>query len=117
MKFFCWTFTFVLIFVLGVIGESKLRQSKLTEIEVLGAPLEGVEASAHSIPDFLWIGRSWWVEIDTAVPLRLHLDEWVGRIPKGQHRIYSNHDHTNTGDHGAKDFWGYPGRILFELEE
>jgi len=30
------------------------------------------------------------------------------QIPTGKHRLYSNHDNTNTGDFGGTQFWGFP---------
>ncbi len=43
------------------------------------------------------------------------LDGLTYDIPQGSHKIYSNHDHTNTGQFGSQDFWGYPEKTEEEV--
>ena len=99
------------IFVCAVIGEAWIRGTQIAELSIAGPPIEGTEISGAYMPDFLWAGRAWWIEIKTDKPLLLNLDEWSGRIPVGVHKVYSNHDQTNTGQYGDGEFWGFPESV------
>jgi hypothetical protein len=99
------------VFVCAVIGDAWIRATQIAELSIAGAPIQGAEISGASMPDFLWTGRAWWIEVDTDKPLLLTLDDWTCRIPVGVHHVYSNHDHTNTGQYGDRDFWGFPETV------
>jgi hypothetical protein len=98
-------------FVCAVIGDAWIRRTQTAELSIAGTSVKGAEISGAYVPDFLWAGRAWWIEIDTDRPLLLSLDEWSGRIPVGVHKVYSNHDSTNTGQYGDGDFWGFPQSV------
>lgn len=101
---------FVLL-LCAALGDARIRRMQVSELAIVGLPIEGAEVSGAHSPDFLWVGRAWWIEIDTTKPLLLTLDDWCGRIPVGVHKVFSNHDHTNTGQYGDKDFWGFPKSV------
>ena len=100
-----------MFFVCAVLGDAWIRGTQTAELSIAGTPVDGADISGAYMPDFLWAGRAWWIDIDTDRPLLLTLDEWTGRIPVGVHRVYSNHDHTNTGQYGDGDFWGFPESV------
>lgn len=101
----------LLFLVCTVTGDAWIRGTQTSELSIAGTPVDGAEISGAYMPDFLWAGRAWWIEIDTDKPLLLSLDEWSGRIPVGVHKVYSNHDTTNTGQYGGRDFWGFPKSV------
>lgn len=101
----------IVLFVCAVKIDVRTRRARAAPMTIAGVPITGVEISGEHMPDFLWQGRAWWIEIDTDRPLLLTLDEWTGRIPVGIHRVYSNHDHTNTHDYGDTQFWGFPKTV------
>jgi hypothetical protein len=111
--------TKTLVFIAIVIGlffgaavtETWVRRTQVAELAIAGVPIEGVNISGAYMPDFLWQGRVWWINIDTDKPLVLTLDGWSGQIPVGVHKVYSNHDHTNTGTYGDRQFWGFPQTV------
>lgn len=76
-----------------------------------GLPVNNASVTGTWTPDFLWAGKAWRLEIQSDDDLELSLDGKVYIIPKGSHEIYSNHDHTNTGQFGSQKFWGYPETI------
>ncbi len=76
-----------------------------------GLPINNSSVTGTWMPDFLWAGKAWTIVIQSDAYLELTLDGRVYIIPKGSHEIYSNHNHTNTGQFGNREFWGYPGRI------
>jgi hypothetical protein len=99
------------LFVCAVVGDAWIRATQTVELTIAGSPISGAVFSGAYKPDFLWTGRAWWIEVDTDRPLLLTLDDWTGRIPVGNHVIHTNHDHTNTGLYGDRDFWGFPESI------
>ena len=57
------------------------------------------------------MGKAWSIEVCSDEGIELTLDGRIYLIPKGSHTVYSNHDHTNTGEFGAKEFWGCPKKV------
>ncbi len=102
------------LFITAAFGETWLRQTHTTALPINGLPIDGVKASATHTPDFLWQGDAWWIEIETDKPLLLRLDNWSGHIPAGSHKVYSNHDHTNTGQYGGQQSWGLPETVIVQ---
>jgi hypothetical protein len=96
------------VFVFAVIGESSIRSRYGGSMSIDGLPVNDACVNGTWIPDFLWVGKAWKLEIQSNEDLELNLDGKVYTIPKGSHEIYSNHDHTNTGKFGKQEFWGYP---------
>jgi hypothetical protein len=91
--------------------EAALRANQGGSLLIDGLPIEHARVTGKWQPDFLWVGKAWWIDIESEVPLRLRLDEWQGEIPKGTHKIYSNHDGTNTGAFGDTAFSGFPKKV------
>jgi hypothetical protein len=104
----------VLILALGL-AEEGIRSTQREDMPVHGLPLPDVQITAMQQPDFLWAGKAWWINVETRVPLVIHLDDWKGEVPPGRHRIFSNHDYTNTGNYGNAPFWGKPREASVSL--
>lgn len=73
-----------------------------------GPPIPNASVSGAWHPDFLWTGKAWSINIVSDNALELRLDDRKYLIPRGTHTVYSNHDHTNTGQFGSQEFWDYP---------
>jgi hypothetical protein len=99
------------IFVFAVFVESGIRSRYGSPMSIDGLPINNSSVTGTWLPDFLWAGKAWRLEIQTDDDLELKLDDKVYIIPKGSHVIYSNHDHTNTGKFGGQEFWGYPEKV------
>ena len=99
------------IFLFAVFVESGIRSVYGGPMSIDGLPLNNSSVTGTWMPDFLWAGKAWRLEIQTDDDLELKLDDKVYIIPKGSHEVYSNHDHTNTGKFGGQEFWGYPEKV------
>ena len=96
------------LFVFAVFVESSIRSRYERPMSIDGLPIKNASVTGTWMPDFLWAGKAWRLEIQSEDDLELILDDKVYIVPKGSHEIYSNHDHTNTGQFGSQEFWGYP---------
>ena len=108
----------ILIFITAISAmliEHRIRAGQRSSLEISGLPIEGATVKGNHIPDFGWVGRAWWIDIDTEKPLLLRIDDWVGQIPPGSHKIFSNHDATNRADYGEGKILGLPKSILVEV--
>jgi len=103
------------LFFVAVIAEISIRSRYGGAMTVHGLPINNVSVTGSWIPDFLWSGKAWHLKIQTDDDLELSLDDKIYIIPKGAHVVYSNHDHTNTGQFGEQDFWGYPEKVEVRL--
>ncbi len=101
----------VAVFVFAVFVESSIRSRYEGSMSIDGLPGNNASATGTWMPDFLWAGKAWKLEIQSDDDLELSLDGKDYIIPKGSHEIYSNHDHTNTGQFGSQEFWGYPEKV------
>lgn len=99
------------IFVLAVFVESSIRSRYAGPMSINGLPINNASVTGTWMPDYLWAGKAWKIAVQSDDGLELSLDGSVYIIPKGSHEIYSNHDHTNTGQFGSQEFWGYPDKI------
>ena len=99
------------LFVSTVFVESSIRSCYAQPMTIGGLPIKNASVTGTWMPDFLWAGKAWRLEIKSEDDLELSLDDKVYIIPKGSHEIYSNHDHTNTGKFGSQEFWGYPVKV------
>lgn len=104
----------VIVVIMAIMAEAWLRQRHSEPLALEGLPIAGAVVSGFHMPDFLWSGRAWWIEIETQEDLILELDDWSGEIPAGTHTIFSNHDATNTGEYGSRDFWGFPNSLRIQ---
>ncbi len=96
------------IFTLLIFVEPNIRGHYGGPMSIDGLPISNTNVAGAWIPDFLWAGKAWKLEIQSSIDLKLSLDDKDYIIPKGSHIIYSNHDRTNTGQFGNQEFWGYP---------
>ncbi len=104
--------------VLGVIfGEEVIRAFQKEQMPVEGLPIKGVTVTSTWKPDFLWSGKAWLMTIQTDRILELQINHWSGEVPIGEHKIFGNHDRTNTDDYGAREFWGTPKTIRFSEKQ
>jgi len=85
------------------------------KIPIEGLPIPNVKAEASWSTHTFFEGKGWTINIETDKSLNLFLDDWEGVIPPVTHRIFSNIDHTNTGDYGHVDVWYLPK--IIELQE
>ncbi|MEO0530893.1 MAG: hypothetical protein AAF266_10025 [Planctomycetota bacterium] len=100
------------IFLVSIlVADAMVRISAGGAMPINGPPLDGTKVNGQWHPDFLWAGKAWQIEIETTQRVRLSLDDKDYVIPKGAHTLYSNHDHTNTGEYGDGNFWGYPANV------
>lgn len=99
------------IFALAVLVESSIRSRYGGPMSINGLPVNNASVTGTWMPDFLWAGKAWKIVIQSDDDLELSLDGRAYIIPKGSHEIYLNHDHTNTGQFGSQEFWGYPDEI------
>ncbi len=80
-------------------------------MKIQGLPIHNAVVTGDWHPDFLWMGTAWVIHVGSDEGLELILDDRIYRVPQGLHTIFSNHDHTNTGEFGNKEFWGYPKKV------
>jgi hypothetical protein len=95
----------------AVILDATARNHFGGSMKIDGLPISNVSVTGTWKPDFLWMGKAWGIKIQSDEVLELKLDGRAYVIPKGSHTIYSNHDHTNTGEFGNEAFWGYPKNV------
>jgi len=101
----------VAVLVFGAIAEAFVRSQCGGPMMIAGLPITGAQIEGTWQPDFLWFGRSWRIHVQCESPLEIVMDGKHYIVPVGSHVLYSHHDHTNTGQFGADEFWGYPKRI------
>jgi len=101
----------VSLFVFAIFVESSIRSRYGGHMSIDGLPVNNARVTGTWTPDFFWVGKAWTIEVQSDEDLELSLDGRVYVIPQGSHKIYSNHDHTNTGQFGSQEFWGNPERI------
>ncbi len=108
----------IVVFLASAVGvDAMLRNYFGGPMKIDDLPISNVSVNGTWKPDFLWMGKAWRIEIQSDEALELKLDDRTYVIPKGSHAVYSNHDHTNTGEFGAEAFWGYPSRVEIRLFE
>lgn len=98
------------------LADEGIRSIQRETMPVNGLPLPNIKVTAMRKPDFLWAGTAWWIDIETDTPLIIQLDDWQGKVPAGRHKIFSNHDSTNTGEFGKARFWREPKEIKVSID-
>ncbi|MDB5341226.1 MAG: hypothetical protein JWN70_6845 [Planctomycetaceae bacterium] len=94
-----WLLAVTLLFVLAVFLEIYPRSLAARSIPVEFKTPVRAKVSAGFMPDFLWSGEAWWVEVESNEPVLIDFDgKWSATIPPGDHRVYGNHDNNNTRD-------------------
>jgi|GEM_PF-1530820 len=99
------------IFVFAVFVESSIRNRYAGPMSINGLPINNASVTGMWMQDFLWADKAWKIAVQSDDGLELRLDGSVYIIPKGSREIYSNHDHTNTGQFGSQEFCGYTNEI------
>ena len=89
----------ILLFIVAVVSESAIRvlqQQNLTfEIE----NSENLVVTGVSMPDFLFSGTAWWLDINTDRPVILEINNlYQCSFPAGITRLHYNHDTTNISE-------------------
>ena len=90
----------ILLFIVAVVSESAIRvlqQQNLTfEIE----NSENLVVTGVSMPDFLFSGNAWWLDINTDRPVILEINNlYQCSFPAGITRHHYNHDTTNISEY------------------
>ena len=90
----------ILLFIVAVVSESAIRvlqQQNLTfEIE----NSENLVVTGVSMPDFLFSGNAWWLDINTDRPVILEINNlYQCSFPAGITRLHYNHDTTNISEY------------------
>ena len=90
----------ILLFIVAVVSESAIRvlqQQNLTfEIE----NSENLVVTGVSMPDFLFSGTAWWLDINTDRPVILEINNlYLCSFPAGTTRLHYNHDTTNISEY------------------
>ncbi|MGL4229872.1 MAG: hypothetical protein ACRDAM_01045 [Casimicrobium sp.] len=104
-------FLVAVFFAFVIVLDATLRNRFGGPMTIDGLPISNASVTGAWNPDFLWLGRAWSIKVQSDEALELKLDGRTYVIPKGSHTVYSNHDHTNTGEFGAQAFWGYPNNV------
>ena len=103
----------ILLFIVAVVSESAIRvlqQQNLTfEIE----NSENLVVTGVSMPDFLFSGTAWWLDINTDRPVILEINNlYQCSFPAGTTRLHYNHDTTNISEY-TDDL--YNGNLPFNI--
>lgn len=90
----------ILLFIVAVVSESAIRvlqQQNLTfEIE----NSENLVVTGVSMPDFLFSGTAWWLDINTDRPVIQEINNlYQCSFPAGITRLHYNHDTTNISEY------------------
>jgi hypothetical protein len=104
-------FLIIVVLVFAISIDEMLRNHFGGSMKIDGVPISNVSVAGAWKPDFLWEGKAWRIELRSDVDVELKLDGRAYVIPKGSHTVYSNHDHTNTGEFGNEAFWAYPKNV------
>jgi len=68
--------------------------------------------AAHVRSDFFWIGKAWFVSINSEEPVSVDFDgRWKASVPTGKHTIYDNHDVNNTTEYSTTRWSEAPAAI------
>ena len=103
----------ILLFIVAVVSESAIRvlqQQNLTfEIE----NSENLVVTGVSMPDFLFSGTAWWLDINTDRPVILEINNlYQCSFPAGITRLHYNHDTTNISEYTDDP---YNGNLLLNI--
>lgn len=91
----------VIIFLGPILGEAFIRSMSRETQTIHLKQIPEAKVTLTTMPDFLWMGTSWWIETNSASPLILNLEPHQSAIiPKGSHTIHCNHDNSNLSNYG-----------------
>ena len=91
------------------IGEAWIRSLARKPIVFVFQDNLKVAAEGYVVPDFLWLGKAWWVDVSSDTPITLDFDRrWTANTPVGKHQIRHSHDGNNTTDYSKARWWEAP---------
>ncbi len=104
---------FCILFLAATFIEVSLRARGKESILVENFAIPHAKVTAERMPDFLWVGTEWWINIDSPIPLELELDSIATAIiPSGVHNISMDHDYNNLSDYGLNFRGDFPSKII-----
>ena len=82
--------------------EGYLRSLTKEEIPIVVNDKIDVYASAYKKKDFLWLGYSWSIKVNSKKITKSILNsEWTAILDEGENVIYYNHDSSNTDQYST----------------
>ena len=85
-----------------VLIEGYLRSLTKEEIPIVVNDKIDVYASAYKKKDFLWLGYSWSIKVNSKKITKSILNsEWTAILDEGENVIYYNHDSSNTDQYST----------------
>ena len=89
----------ILLFIVAVVSESAIRVQQQQNLTFEIENSENLVVTGVSMPDFLFSGTAWWLDINTDRPVILEINNlYQCSFPAGITRLHYNHDTTNISE-------------------
>ena len=89
----------ILLFIVAVVSESAIRVLQQQNLTFEIDNSENLVVTGVSMPDFLFSGNAWWLDINTDRPVILEINNlYQCSFPAGITRLHYNHDTTNISE-------------------
>jgi hypothetical protein len=90
----------ILLFIVAVVSESAIRVLQQQNLTFEIDNSENLVVTGVSMPDFLFSGTAWWLDINTDRPVILEINNlYQCSFPAGITRLHYNHDTTNVSEY------------------
>ena len=90
----------ILLFIVAVVSESAIRVLQQQNLTFEIDNSENLVVTGVSMPDFLFSGNAWWLDINTDRPVILEINNlYQCSFPAGITRLHYNHDTTNISEY------------------
>ena len=90
----------ILLFIVAVVSESAIRVLQQQNLTFEIDNSENLVVTGVSMPDFLFSGTAWWLDINTDRPVILEINNlYQCSFPAGITRLHYNHDTTNISEY------------------
>ena len=90
----------ILLFIVAVVSESAIRVQQQQNLTFEIENSENLVVTGVSMPDFLFSGTAWWLDINTDRPVILEINNlYQCSFPAGITRLHYNHDTTNISEY------------------
>ena len=90
----------ILLFIVAVVSESAIRVLQQQNLTFEIDNSENLVVTGVSMPDFLFSGTAWWLDINTYRPVILVINNlYQCSFPAGTTRLHYNHDTTNISEY------------------
>ena len=90
----------ILLFIVAVVSESAIRVQQQQNLTFEIDNSENLVVTGVSMPDFLFSGTAWWLDINTDRPVILEINNlYQCSFPAGTTRLHYNHDTTNISEY------------------